>query len=242
MAHPVRFGLDRLLQEPELRRPLAGRRVALLAHPASVTRDLTHSLDALAALPDLDAVGRLRSPARPARRQAGQHGGVARLHRPAARHPGVQPVRRGTPPDRGDDGHLRRAAGRPAGPRLPHLHLHHHAALRAGRGGATRQGGVGARPPQPRRPPGRGHAVARRLGELRRRRPPADAPRHDHGRARALVRRHARARRRNARDRDAGLAVRKPPPATAGRSASAPGSTPAPTRPTCGWRVPTPAP
>ncbi len=53
MAHPVRFGLDRLLQEPELRRPLAGRRVALLAHPASVTRDLTHSLDALAALPEL---------------------------------------------------------------------------------------------------------------------------------------------------------------------------------------------
>ncbi|MGD9498805.1 MAG: exo-beta-N-acetylmuramidase NamZ domain-containing protein, partial [Armatimonadota bacterium] len=35
------------------RRPLAGRRVALLAHPASVTRELTHSLDALAALPDL---------------------------------------------------------------------------------------------------------------------------------------------------------------------------------------------
>ena len=54
MVHPVRFGLDRLLQEPELRRPLAGRRVALLAHPASVTRDLTHSLDALAALPDLE--------------------------------------------------------------------------------------------------------------------------------------------------------------------------------------------
>lgn len=54
MVPPVRFGLDRLLQEPELRRPLAGRRVALLAHPASVTRDLTHSLDALAALPDLE--------------------------------------------------------------------------------------------------------------------------------------------------------------------------------------------
>lgn len=49
----VRFGLDRLLADPALRRPLAGRRVALLAHPASVTRDLTHSLDALAALPDL---------------------------------------------------------------------------------------------------------------------------------------------------------------------------------------------
>jgi uncharacterized protein YbbC (DUF1343 family) len=41
------FGIDRLLADPELRRPLKGRRVALLAHPASVTRDLTHSLDAL---------------------------------------------------------------------------------------------------------------------------------------------------------------------------------------------------
>ena len=43
------FGIDRLLAEPELRRPLEGKRIALLAHPASVTRDLTHSLDALAA-------------------------------------------------------------------------------------------------------------------------------------------------------------------------------------------------
>jgi uncharacterized protein YbbC (DUF1343 family) len=49
----MKFGLDRLLSEPELRRPLAGRRVALLAHPASVTADLTHALDALAALPDV---------------------------------------------------------------------------------------------------------------------------------------------------------------------------------------------
>ena len=47
------FGLDRLIADPALRRPLAGRRVALLAHPASVTADLTHALDALAALPDL---------------------------------------------------------------------------------------------------------------------------------------------------------------------------------------------
>ena len=49
----MRFGLDRLLDEPDLRRPLAGRRVALLAHPASVTSDLTHSLDALAATGDV---------------------------------------------------------------------------------------------------------------------------------------------------------------------------------------------
>jgi uncharacterized protein YbbC (DUF1343 family) len=46
----VRFGIDRLLAEPDVRRPLSGRRVALLAHPASVTADLTHSLDAIAAL------------------------------------------------------------------------------------------------------------------------------------------------------------------------------------------------
>lgn len=49
----MKTGLDRLLAEPELRRPLVGRRVALLAHPASVTAELTHALDALAALPDL---------------------------------------------------------------------------------------------------------------------------------------------------------------------------------------------
>ena len=49
----MKFGIDRLLEEPALREALAGRRVALLAHPASVTRELRHSLDALAALPDL---------------------------------------------------------------------------------------------------------------------------------------------------------------------------------------------
>ena len=47
------FGIDRLLAEPDLRAPLKGRRVALLAHPASVTADLVHSLDALAALDDI---------------------------------------------------------------------------------------------------------------------------------------------------------------------------------------------
>jgi uncharacterized protein YbbC (DUF1343 family) len=52
----MRFGIDRLVEEPALRKPLAGRRVALLAHPASVTHDLVHSLDALAALEDIDLV------------------------------------------------------------------------------------------------------------------------------------------------------------------------------------------
>jgi uncharacterized protein YbbC (DUF1343 family) len=44
----MKFGIDRLLAEPGLRRSLEGRRVALVAHPASVTADLVHSLDALA--------------------------------------------------------------------------------------------------------------------------------------------------------------------------------------------------
>jgi uncharacterized protein YbbC (DUF1343 family) len=45
----ILFGIDRLLADPALRKPLVGQRVALLAHPASVTADLTHSLDALVA-------------------------------------------------------------------------------------------------------------------------------------------------------------------------------------------------
>jgi uncharacterized protein YbbC (DUF1343 family) len=49
----VKFGIDRLLEDVALRQPIAGRRVALLAHPASVTQDLRHSLDALAGLDDV---------------------------------------------------------------------------------------------------------------------------------------------------------------------------------------------
>ncbi len=49
----MNFGIDRLLAEPQLRGPLAGQRVALLAHPASVTQDLTHSLDALSHCADI---------------------------------------------------------------------------------------------------------------------------------------------------------------------------------------------
>src|SRR5690606_20978103 len=50
---PLKTGLDRLLAIPALRRKLSGRRVALLAHPASVTPQLDHALDALAALPEI---------------------------------------------------------------------------------------------------------------------------------------------------------------------------------------------
>jgi uncharacterized protein YbbC (DUF1343 family) len=41
----MKFGIDHLLEDPALRRPLAGKRIALLAHPASVTQDLTHTHD-----------------------------------------------------------------------------------------------------------------------------------------------------------------------------------------------------
>lgn len=43
----VKFGIDSLLENRSLLTELEGRRVALVAHPASVTADLTHSLDAL---------------------------------------------------------------------------------------------------------------------------------------------------------------------------------------------------
>jgi uncharacterized protein YbbC (DUF1343 family) len=49
----MKCGIDRLLEDRKLRKPLGGKRVALLAHPASVTSELIHSLDALAALKDI---------------------------------------------------------------------------------------------------------------------------------------------------------------------------------------------
>src|SRR5471030_1243018 len=55
----MKFGIDRLIAEPALRAPLKGRRVALLAHPASVTADLTHALDALMATGDVRIVAAL---------------------------------------------------------------------------------------------------------------------------------------------------------------------------------------
>ncbi len=49
----MKFGLERLIADPKLRAPLEGKRVALLAHPASVTHELTHALDALASIPGI---------------------------------------------------------------------------------------------------------------------------------------------------------------------------------------------
>jgi uncharacterized protein YbbC (DUF1343 family) len=49
----MKFGIERLLADRVLQKPLAGRRVALLAHPASVTASLTHTLDAIVAIPGI---------------------------------------------------------------------------------------------------------------------------------------------------------------------------------------------
>lgn len=50
----IKLGIDRLLAEAELRKELAGKRVALVAHPASVTAGLEHSLDALIVSGDIN--------------------------------------------------------------------------------------------------------------------------------------------------------------------------------------------
>ena len=47
----VSFGIDRLLSEPEFQKRLHGKRIGLVAHPASVTENLTHSIDAIASIP-----------------------------------------------------------------------------------------------------------------------------------------------------------------------------------------------
>ena len=124
------FGIDRLLAEPELAPP-ARRQARRAARPPGVGHPRPDPQPRRARRRRRQPHRRLRPAARPARRQAGQYGRDRGLHRPGPRHPGVQPLRRGPPPDRPVDGHVRHHPDRPAGPRLPHLHLHHDAALRA---------------------------------------------------------------------------------------------------------------
>ncbi len=86
----MKFGVDRLIIEAELRAPLRGRRLGLLAHPASVTADLAHALDALAACGDTNITVAFGP-------QHGLRGDkqdnmieFAGLSRSGARHPGIQ--------------------------------------------------------------------------------------------------------------------------------------------------------
>jgi uncharacterized protein YbbC (DUF1343 family) len=50
----VVFGIDRLLTESDLQNKLKGKRLGLLGHPASVTKTLQHSLDAIRKVPALN--------------------------------------------------------------------------------------------------------------------------------------------------------------------------------------------
>jgi len=50
----MKNGIDILINDQQLKTTLQGKRVGLLAHPASVTEDLTHSLDALAACDEIN--------------------------------------------------------------------------------------------------------------------------------------------------------------------------------------------
>jgi uncharacterized protein YbbC (DUF1343 family) len=50
----MNFGIDHLLASPTDIRQLSGRRIALLAHPASMTKDFRHTIDALADIQDLN--------------------------------------------------------------------------------------------------------------------------------------------------------------------------------------------
>jgi uncharacterized protein YbbC (DUF1343 family) len=55
----MKLGIERLLEDARLRGPLKPRRVALLGHPASVTRTSQHTLDALAACPGIQLTAAL---------------------------------------------------------------------------------------------------------------------------------------------------------------------------------------
>ena len=50
----MNLGIDCLLADKKLHQQLQGKRVGLLAHPASVTSELIHSLDALMQISDIN--------------------------------------------------------------------------------------------------------------------------------------------------------------------------------------------
>jgi uncharacterized protein YbbC (DUF1343 family) len=185
----MNFGIDRLLADPALRAPLQGKRVALLAHPASVTADLTHSLDAL------KAVGGLRVTAA----FGPQHG------MRGDKQDNMVETEDFTDPLHGIPvfslyGQVRRPSGQSMGTfdvilvDMQDLGCRIYTFIttllvRAGGGGGARQGGVGAGPAQPGGAAGGGADAAAGAGELRRGGADADAARADAGRARAVVHR-----------------------------------------------------
>ena len=167
----MKFGIDRLLEDPALRKPLAGRRVgAARASGIGDARSRALARRARGARRHRTRRG-LRSPARPARRQAGQHDRVAGLHRSGARHPGVQPVRQrfaAPPPQMLDGFDVLLVDLQDLGCRVyTFVTTLRYVLEAAAERGKSR---LGARPAQPGGPPDRGDEAAGRLGKLRRRR------------------------------------------------------------------------
>ena len=155
----MKFGIDRLLAEPALRKR-AARQARRAARASRIGDRRPHALARRArAARRSDADRGVRAAARPARRQAGQHGRVADFNDPVHGIPVFSLYGEVRRPTRSDDGHVRRAARRPAGPRLPHLHVHHHAALRARSSGGARQERVDSRSAESGRPADRRSAL-----------------------------------------------------------------------------------
>ncbi len=240
----MKFGIDRLLADRRSGAPLAGRRarparasgigharpraLARCARGAAATSRVTaafgpqHGLrgdkqDNMVESPDFDD--------------------------PVHGIPGLQPLRRRAPADRRDARRVRRPARRPAGRRLAHLHLRHDAALRARSGGGAHGRRCGCSTGRTRSAARSRDSAPRRAGRASSARAPLPMR---HGLtlgelARWFVRTlrldvELRGRRRwkAGSPRDAR--------ASAGRSASARGSTRARTRRASRWRAAIPAP
>ena len=176
----------------------------------------------------------LRAPARHPRRRAGQHDRDRARRGPADGPAGVFALQRDARAHRGHAEGRRRHRGRPAGRRLPHLHLRLHDGQLHARGARARQARDRLRPPQPDRRGGGGRQRPRaRLRILRRPVPDPDAPRHDVGRAGPALQRGLRHRLRPRGGGDGGLDARH----VDGRHRTRRGSCP---RPTCRPSTPPP--
>ena len=219
----IKFGVERLIEDPALRRRLAGRRLALLAHPASVLADLGHSLDALGTAPDLHLTAALGP----------QHGLRGDKQDNMVESADYRDPRRGIPvfslygevrrptPAMLDSFDVLLVDLQDLGCRiytfLTTLRYVLEAAAEHGKAVWVLDR------PNPAGRPVEGLALRAGLGELRRRRTPADAPWPHARRARALVRAHPRPDRSSSRWSRWRAGRPAPHPATAGRSASAPG-------------------
>ena len=50
----IQLGVDRLFSELDLQKKFRGKRLGLLAHPASVNAKLIHSIDVIRSIPELN--------------------------------------------------------------------------------------------------------------------------------------------------------------------------------------------